>query len=64
MLKSARGTRIDMAAERGSPAQRNGREYPALGGREVGIGFEGRAVLPHNLGDVETWLPAGCPAGI
>src|SRR5208283_4460098 len=64
MLESARGTRIDMAAERGCPAQRDGREHPALRKRQVVLGLERRAVLPNDLGDVETWPPAGCPAGI
>ena len=63
MLVSARAADIDVAAERGSAAQPDGREHPELGKRQVHLGFERVAVLPHDVGDVEVRPPGGCRTG-
>lgn len=44
-FEATRAAHVEMLTELGRPAQRDGREHPALGERQVHLGFERSAVL-------------------
>jgi len=56
-FEPARAAHLDVASEGGGATQRNGRQHPTLRRRQALFGLKRGAMLPHDVGDVESWPP-------